>query len=155
MRRSLIEPVASLRRRPGRRGDRGSVIPLILGFWLVGMYVVAAAIALGDAFTGQRTLQSICDGAAVAAANTVRTDVLHYGGTDAAALPLGDTSPAVARFLARDGGRDGVQFESVVTQDTVTLHCTRSRRVTFGRFIGKPGGVTQSVYSSARSPLQP
>lgn len=144
-------------RRPSRarvpRDDRGSMIPLILGFWLVGMYVVAASIALSDAFTAQRDLQSICDGAAVAAANSVRTDVVHYGGAAGDALPLADTTAAVTQFLARDGGRDGVQYETSVTQATVTLRCARTNRLTFGAFIGKPGGVTQVVYASARSPL--
>jgi hypothetical protein len=50
------------------RRDRGSTIPLILGFVIVAFFLVAGAVALGDAFVQQRDLQDVCDGAAAAAA---------------------------------------------------------------------------------------
>src|SRR6185437_11917679 len=88
---------------PVRRlsGDRGSVTPLVLGFFLIGLLVVAGAVLASDALTRQRDLQSICDGAAVAAANAVdpqaaRTEELSD------ALPLADVEQAVDDYLADD-----------------------------------------------------
>ena len=46
--------------------DTGSTIPMILGFFLLAMLMVAGSIALGQAFVQQRDLQDVCDGAAAA-----------------------------------------------------------------------------------------
>ena len=51
--------------------DRGSTIPLILGFFLIGLLMVGGAVLASDAFTHQRDLQSVCDGAAIAGANAI------------------------------------------------------------------------------------
>ena len=56
--------------RAGRhfwRDDTGSTIPLIIGFFLISMLMVAGSVAAGDAFVQQRGLQDVCDGAALAA----------------------------------------------------------------------------------------
>ena len=50
--------------------DRGSTIPLILGCFVVAFLIVAGSVAAGDAFLQQRNLQSVCDGAAAAAATS-------------------------------------------------------------------------------------
>ena len=142
---------------PRRRGDQGSVIPLVLGFWLIALLFVAGSVALGDVFTNHRTLQSMCDGAAIAAANTARPDALHGAGIDAAAIPLADATDAVAGYLALDRARSAVSAETGIEADgvTVDLTCSQHTRVIFGLIIGKPDGVTQIVNASARSPLTP
>jgi len=48
--------------------DHGSTLPLILGFFLLALIMVAGSIAAGDAFVQQRDLQDVCDGAVTAAA---------------------------------------------------------------------------------------
>ncbi|HJQ02054.1 MAG TPA: pilus assembly protein TadG-related protein [Jatrophihabitans sp.] len=136
------------------RDDRGSVTPLILGFFLIGLLVVAGAVLASDAFTRQRELQSVCDGAAVAAANAVdsraaRTEQL----TDA--LPLADVEQAVADYLAGDPSRAGVRIQARLAADgrTVLADCRRQTRVAFGAVIGRGGGIDEHATASAQSRL--
>ena len=135
--------------------DRGTMIPLILGFWLLALLFVAGSVALGDAFTKQRELQSICDGAAIAGANSVDDDAVHGGGVDLGALPISRADHAVRVYLDRDDARSAIQTQTAVDADGVTLRliCTRNTHVAFGPVIGRSGGITQLVRSNARSPL--
>ena len=52
--------------------ERGSTLPFVLVCWTVAALMAFGAIAASDAFLEQQELQSVCDGAALAAAN--RTD---------------------------------------------------------------------------------
>src|SRR4051812_34875376 len=56
----------------GDAGDaeRGSTLPFVLVCWLVAVLMVFGAIAASDAFLEQQEVQSVCDGAALAAANS-------------------------------------------------------------------------------------
>lgn len=146
-----------LRRPVAAQGDRGSIIPLVLGFWLIALLFVAGAVALGDVFTKQRNLQSVCDGAAIAAANTVRADALHGGGVAAGAIPIGDAAGAVAAYLGRDRSRSTVSAQTEIEADgvTVALTCAQHNEIAFGIVVGKAHGVDQVVAASARSPLTP
>jgi hypothetical protein len=137
--------------------DEGSTIPLILGFWMVAMVMVAGAVALGDAFTKQRDLQSICDGAALAAANSGDPASVHGGGLNGSdALPLARVTEAVTSYLSRGENR-GVQADAVVDRDGVTVRvtCRRHVRITFGAVLGRPGGIDQITDADARSPVHP
>jgi hypothetical protein len=140
--------------RPRPAGDRGSVTPLVLGFFLIGLLVVAGAVLASDALTRQRDLQSICDGAAVAAANAVdpaaaRTEQLVD------ALPLADVDRAVADYLADDPSRAGVQIRAGLAADgrTVLADCHRHTRLAFGAVIGRGDGFDQHATASAQSRL--
>jgi len=139
-------------RRSG--GDRGSVTPLVLGFFLIGLLVVAGAVLASDALTRQRDLQSICDGAAVAAANAVdpqaaRTEELVD------ALPLAGVDRAVADYLADDPSRAGVQIRTSLAGDgrTVLADCHRRTRLAFGAVIGRGDGIDQHATASAQGRL--
>ena len=149
-------------RRPERLADdRGSTIPLILGFFLIALVAVGAAVALSDAFARQRDLQSICDGAAVRAANAADQTALHGAGTAREALPLTDVDAAVSAYLTDTAGSDGSSGTSAVrisgsvdeTGTTVRLSCARHSRVAFGALIGHPAGIEQTATAQARSPL--
>ena len=135
--------------------DRGSTVPLILGFVIVGMFTTAAAVAAGDAFVQQRGLQSVCDGAAAAAA-AGSGDLGRESGIGATGY-LGFTAvqDAVDRYLAREPGRRAVRVLATVSPDrtTVALTCTETTRIAFGRVFGKGAGVHHLVRSSARSRL--
>jgi len=135
-------------------GDRGSVTPLVLGFFLIGLLVVAGAVLASDALTRQRDLQSICDGAAVAAANAVdpqaaRTEELSD------ALPLADVEQAVDDYLADDPFRAGVQIRAGLATDgrTVLADCHRRTRLAFGAVIGRGDGFDQHATASAQGRL--
>jgi uncharacterized membrane protein len=139
------------------RDDRGSVIPLILGFWLLALILVAGAVALGDALTKQRDLQAICDGTAIAAANSVDPARTHAGALGADALPLTAARLAVRTYLARDGEDTGVVADATVDPDgiTVRVSCRRHVRLAFGAVFGQGGGIDQQADADARSPLDP
>ena len=70
--------------------DRGSTVPLILGFFLIALLVVAGAVALGDAFVDQRNLQDVCDGAAAAAAASAADLDREHGLTSGGSLRFSD-----------------------------------------------------------------
>jgi uncharacterized membrane protein len=140
--------------RPDLTAEDGSTIPLVLGFFLIGLLVVAGAVLASDAYTKQRDLQSICDGAALAAANavdsrTARTQQLTQ------ALPLAGVQQATETYLARDPNRAAVSIRAGVAADghTVTADCRRHTRLAFGSVIGRGNGIEQHATAHARSVL--
>jgi len=142
------------RRRIDLRAEDGSVAPLILGFFLIGLLVVAGGVLASDAYTKQRELQSICDGAALAAANALdsraaRTEQL------VGALPLAGVQQASQRYLARDPDRIGVSIRAGIAADgrTVTADCQRHTHLAFGAIIGRGDGIDQHATAHARSVL--
>lgn len=136
--------------------DRGSTIPLILGFFLVALYMVAGGIAAGDAFVQQRGLQSVCDGAAVAAAGSAldldRVDGVGTGD----ALRFANVSAAVEQYLARDRARRGIAVHATLSPDaqTLALTCSQTGTVAFGALFGRASGVRHTVTSAARAPVR-
>ena len=136
--------------------DNGSVLPLVLGFWLVAMLFVAGSLALGTAFTRQRSLQSTCDAAALAAANGISQDRLHMGGATSAHLPLAGAQAALNAFLARDPSRAGVHVDAPdldADRTTVRIVCRTHTNVPFQGLLLRRGGVDQRAEASARTPI--
>jgi uncharacterized membrane protein len=135
--------------------DRGSTLPLILGFFLIALIVIAGSVAAGDAFVQQRSLQDVCDGAAAAAA-AGGVDLGRGGALDhERALQFGDVRTAVEAYLARDQSRTGVHVEATLSPDrrTLTLTCAQTEDIAFGAMFGKGGGVRHVVTSSAEAPV--
>jgi len=100
-----------------RSDERGSIVPLVLGCFLLAFVLVAGGVAAGDAFVQQSDLQSACDAAAIAGADVAslpdaRAQLGSDGGGDAGsaapALPLGDVQQAVASYLTRDSERASI-----------------------------------------------
>jgi hypothetical protein len=133
--------------------DRGSTIPLILGFFVIALLAVAGSVALGDAFVQQREVQDRCDGAAVAAA----ASALDLRGeiTDRA-LPFGDVDAALRAYLNRDPARARMHIVSSLSADriTLTLRCTERLPLAFGAVFGVPT-VVHTVTSSAQAGVRP
>jgi Flp pilus assembly protein TadG len=140
-----------------RRDERGSTIPLVLGFFLIGLMLTAGGVSASDAFAKHRDLQSACDGAALAGANAASTQSIHGSGVDGEAIPLQGADAAIHGYLARDPGTSDIQstIQLSSTRDRVDLECTRRTRIAFGPMFGRPDGVVQKVEASARSPLTP
>jgi acyl-coenzyme A thioesterase PaaI-like protein len=140
-------------RRARLTDDRGSITPLILGFFLIALYVVAGAVAASDAFTRQRDLQSICDGTAIAAANSADAAALHGVGTTGKTLPLADVNTAIVKYLSNDTSRSKVQARGSVSQDggTVQVRCVQHTHIAFGAMFLLGNGLDQSAIASARS----
>jgi putative Flp pilus-assembly TadE/G-like protein len=137
------------------RDDRGSVIPLILGCWLLVMLIAAGYVAATDAFAKRVDLQDVCDGAAIAAANSV--DLARgrdAGGAQSGGyLQLDDVQAAVDAYIARDEWRGAVRLDASLSADRtqVSLTCTRRSKIAFGWLFAKPRGVVARVNSTARS----
>ncbi len=134
------------------RGDRGSTIPLILGFFLIALIMVAGSVALGEAFVQQRDLQDICDGAAAAAAASGADLDREHGVTAGGSLRFADVEPVVTAYLARDPARRGVQVNADISADgrRVTLTCRQTTPLAFGSFFDR-GHVQHTATSSARA----
>lgn len=132
--------------------DRGSTIPLILGFFLVAALVVAGSIALGDAFVQQRDLQDVCDGAVAAAAAAAVQLERGDATADAHSLQFGDVGPVVTAYLARDPQRRGVLVHATFSADRrrLTLRCEQTRTLVLGALFGR-AHVRHLVTSSARA----
>ena len=120
--------------------------------WLVAAFMVFGAIAASDAFLEQQEVQSICDGAALAAANEADEAAVYTLGVGAQ-VPLSRSAAeaAVADQLADAGVRldawsaqtDGVE---------VTVRCTRSVQIAFDWLFlgGRP--LERTAVASARAP---
>jgi uncharacterized membrane protein len=153
------QPTTPIRRTVTRSSlrcdDRGSTIPLILGFFLIGLLMVAAAVMASDAFTKQRDLQSVCDGAALAGANAIdgpaaRTRQLS------STLPLAAVQAAVQNYLAADSGRAGVTVQAALSADgsTVQADCRSHTHLAFAGIIGRRNGIEQHARSHAQGLVQ-
>ena len=60
--------------------ERGSTLPFVLVCWLVAALMAFGAIAASDAFVEQQEVQSVCDSAALAAANRTDEAVVYAEG---------------------------------------------------------------------------
>lgn len=121
------------------RREDGSTIPLILGFFLIAVLVVAASVTLGQAFVQQRDLQDVCDGAAAAAAASA-ADLDRSGAVAAGnSLQFDNVEAVVTAYLARDPARRGVQVNAMLSADRrrVTLTCAQTRSLAFGGLVGR------------------
>jgi uncharacterized membrane protein len=130
-------------------------MPLILGFFLIALLLTGGAVAAGDAFVQQRGLQSVCDGAAAAAAAGAGQVDRGTGGETEVSLAFGDVDRVVRAYLARDPSRSGVRVRVSLAADrrTLTLRCIQTEKIAFGAMFGKAGGVRHVATSSARAPL--
>ncbi|UQX88279.1 pilus assembly protein TadG-related protein [Jatrophihabitans telluris] len=135
--------------------DEGSTIPLILGFYVIALLLVSAGVLASHVVGNQRELQAICDGTALAAANSVARPTLHETGVPRDALTLGPVEQAAATYLDEDPVRSGVQAAAELSTDgtRVTITCRRRSKVPFGSVFGFGDGVLQTATAQARSPL--
>lgn len=153
------EPGSPCRTRAARwvlAREDGTTIPLILGFFVLALYMVAGSIAASDAFLDQRNLQSACDGAALAGANAL--DPTSVYGSDLGSrstLPVGVVEDAVAGYLYDDPALAGIQIESIELGDgsAVRLGCSQRMDLAFGYLFGRPSGITHHVTATSRSRL--
>lgn len=141
--------------RAGETSERGSTLPLILVCWLVAALMALGAIAASDAFLEQQQVQSICDGAALAAADQADEAAVYVTGVGTE-LPLtpASTTAAVADQLADAGTR--LDAWSTATDGVeVTVHCTRSVQIAFDWLFlgGRP--LERTAVASARAPTAP
>ena len=140
---------------PHGDGERGSTLPFVLVCWLVAALMAFGAIAASDAFLEQQAVQSVCDGAALAAANQADEGVLYTAGLGTE-LPLtrAGAQAAVADQLA-DGGTSLDSWSAETDGAEVTVRCTRQVEIAFGWLFlgGEP--LERTAVSGARAPTVP
>lgn len=140
-------------RLPARGDDRGTMIPLLLGFFLVALLLTVGVTAASKAFLAQRDLQAQCDGAALSAA-----DALDEGGTyrhadsDRLRLSGPGVDAAIASYFAVGGG--AVDYSSDTDGTRVVLTCRTVAELPFGATFGYPEGLPRTATSSADAPLR-
>ena len=139
-----------------RTGDeRGSTLPFVVVCWAVAALMALGAIAASDAFLEQQQVQSVCDGAALAAANAADEALLYTGGVGSD-LPLTreTAQTAVADQLA-DGGSRLDAWSARTDGVEVTVRCTRSVDIAFGWLFlgGRP--LERTAVAAARAPTVP
>jgi hypothetical protein len=134
------------------KAERGSTLPFVLVCWTVAALMAFGAIAASDAFLEQQDLQSVCDGAAVAAANSTDEGIVYARGVGME-LPLtrATAQAAVADQLA-DGGTRLDSWSAETDGAEVTVRCTRTVDIAFGWLFlgGKP--LERTAVASARAP---
>lgn len=137
-----------------RAADRGSTIPLIVGFFLVALLASAGAVVAGQAFVAQRDLQDQCDGVAAAVAARA-ADVDRSAAIGAEALRFADVQRLVEASVAREQGGWQLHVAARLTdQDrTIRLRCSATVPVAFGVLFGRPNGLRHVVDSSAQEPI--
>jgi Flp pilus assembly protein TadG len=141
--------------RAGEAGERGSTLPFVLVCWLVAALMVFGAIAASDAFLEQQEVQSVCDSAALAAANRTDEAVVYASGVGTE-LPLtrAAAQAAVADQFA-DGGTTLDSWSAETDGVEVTVTCTRYVDIAFGWLFlgGQP--LERTATASARAPTIP
>jgi Flp pilus assembly protein TadG len=137
--------------RDREAGERGSTLPFVLVCWTVAALMVFGAIAASDAFLEQQEVQSVCDGAALAAANRTDEAVIYAAGVGSE-LPLTRSAAqaAVADQLA-DGGAALDSWAAETDGAEVTVRCTRHVEIAFGWLFlgGEP--LERTTTASARA----
>lgn len=148
-----------MREHPGPTGppDRGSTLPLVLVCWLVAALMVFGAVAASDAFLEQQRVQSVCDAAALAAADRADEATVYAAGVGAQ-LPLTRAGAEAAVAVADQLGGAGVQLDawSATTDGAeVTVRCTRTVQIAFSWLFlgGRP--LERTAVASARAPTSP
>jgi Flp pilus assembly protein TadG len=140
--------------RDGEAGERGSTLPLVLVCWTLAALMVFGAIAASDAFLEQQEVQSVCDSAALAAANRTDEAIVYSTGVGAE-LPLtrAAAQAAVADQLA-DGGTALDSWSAETDGTEVTVRCTRYVDIAFGWLFLGGEQLERTAIASARAPTR-
>lgn len=135
----------------GEDAERGSTLPFVLVCWLVAALMAFGAIAASDAFLEQQQVQSVCDGAALAAANQADEAAVYARGVGTELpLTLEAAQAAVTDQLA-DGGTRLDSWSAATDGAEVTVRCTRYADIAFGWLFlgGQP--LERTAIASARA----
>lgn len=131
------------------------MVPFVLLSFSIALLMVCGGITASVAFLEQRDVQSLCDGAAAAAANEV--DEGQYFGTsgrDAVPLSQESVNSAVAAYI--QSASEGLDAWTTTTDGrSVEVVCTRYVALPFdGMFLGGKQ-LERTAVASARSPFSP
>ena len=134
------------------RDERGSTLPLIIGFFIVAGLMLVAGVVASAAFLAQRELQSGCDGAAIAAADGIERSATPAGGS----LPFDEQAAraAAADYIVATWGSEASEVSLRVgfVPGRVVVTCAKVAHVPF-EDVFSPGGIPQTVEAAADAPL--
>ena len=128
-----------------RCADRGSTIPLVLGFVVLAALLVLGAVAASVACRAQRDLAAVCDGAAVAAAQSVDEPALYAA---ASAVDPADSKPAAGLAAVAPGvppaGSPSEAADRRLPLAPAAVEAALARYVAAGGYAGDPDGLSVS-----------
>lgn len=118
---------------PRSQHERGSVMPLILAMVAALLFISAGITAATSAFLAKSNLQSMCDGAAAVASETIQhAALLGHEPSDSLAL-------AAARdYLIAQGEMSTAISNVTVGVGSTAMQCLARAPITFGAIFGKP-----------------
>ncbi len=136
-------------------GEGGSSLPFVLLCWLIAALMTFGGIAASDAFLKQVDVQTVCDGAALAAANEVEPGSAYSEGGISTGLPLDQqtATAAIADYLA-DGGTQLDGWSAATSGVEVTVTCTRTVEIAFGWLFLAGESLERTAVASAQAPTQ-
>ena len=105
-----------------RRGERGSITPLVIGFAIVLVMLVGVVVDASAAFLKRQQLNSLADAAALAATEGLEGEQVYLRGLGERARidPAGAREHAASRLRA--AGVPGLRFRIATRDDSVTVH---------------------------------
>lgn len=113
-----------------KRDERGSITPLIIGFAMVLVLLVAAVVDASAAFLRRQGMNSVADAAALAATDGLQGDQVYtHGLGERAVIDPAAARRFVADYVASSGVRQrypGFSYSVSTTADTVVVQ-VRSR----------------------------
>lgn len=110
-------------------------------------------IAASDAFLEQVDVQTVCDGAALAAANEVAPASAYSGAGISTGLPLDQqTADAAVRDYLLDGGTELDGWSAATSGFEVTITCTRNVEIAFGWLFLAGQSLERTAVASAQAP---
>ncbi|WP_028659095.1 pilus assembly protein TadG-related protein [Nocardioides insulae] len=140
---------------PRRHDERGSATPLIVGFAMILLLLVAVVVDASAAYLQRSGLSSIADGAALAGTESVDVEDTYVSGLSSdPRLVAAEAEAAVAAYLREVGARGshpGLRVTRLeVTEDRVTVRISAPLRLP----LGMPGlGDASTVASTGSAQL--
>lgn len=135
--------------------DRGSTLPLVAGLFALCGVVAVGIIGSTDLALARTELQSVADGAAVAAAGTITPSTVTLDGNRLVVRLTNTTVRRDATAFLRDSAINGVRIVRATTPDTRTALVTLTRvwrPPLVSEFL--PVRMTLSATARARSVLR-
>lgn len=108
-----------------QHSEEGSILVLTLGYAVVLLSLVLVVVDVSAVFLARRGLASACDGASLAAAQSIDTGQVYRQGVSGSSLPLAGVQSAVGRYQAQVYP-DGTLAGSVRGSDTVVVTGSRT-----------------------------
>ena len=140
---------------PRRRGEAGQVSVLIVGFAAILLLQLGVVVDASAAFLQRQAIESVADGAALAAADGIAEEhVYTHGLGETAQIDPAAASRYVADYLARAGaaGRfPGLRWSVQPAGDSVTVWLTAPLRLP----VAPPGWVQTAYVDGIASAVVP